>query len=318
MDWQLLKQIGRKVYQLRDWKDYKRYYVFLARCKLNEKLANEHLNFFLSDPQRKKALLGTPWLYDQVTRQVFYKDSNFEERASLVQKHLLYLEQNFKPEFSEEIYEKGRRILLWEDSFEDKPLNLYMVFRDGQQKEGCISIELIYDSTDLEHTDWAYGTHVYQIMFLFGDGKRTGNALDQEHLQINIGALQGLAGGNEFIKKLTKHYFGYRPKNLIMYSLRCMAEFLNAKKIIAVSNSGYYAMNHLRMNRKLKVDLNNFWEECNGQELADKRFFEIPVEEYRKDMSELKPSKRAQHRRRFEKMDDIKAQIEKNLGLWMK
>ena len=31
----------------------------------------------------------------------------------------------------------------------------------------------------------------------------------------------------------------------------------------------------------------------------DPRFFAIPVAEYRKDMSELKPSKRAQHRRRL-------------------
>ena len=35
-------------------------------------------------------------------------------------------------------------------------------------------------------------------------------------------------------------------------------------------------------------------------------------------MSELKPSKRAQHRRRFEKMDAIKAEIEKNLKEHMK
>ena len=33
----------------------------------------------------------------------------------------------------------------------------------------------------------------------------------------------------------------------------------------------------------------------------------MPVKEYRKDMSELKPSKRAQHRRRFEKLDAIDA-----------
>lgn len=31
----------------------------------------------------------------------------------------------------------------------------------------------------------------------------------------------------------------------------------------------------------------------------------MPIEEYRKSMEELKPSKRAQHRRRFAKMDEI-------------
>ena len=87
---------------------------------------------------------------------------------------------------------------------------------------------------------------------------------------------------------------------------------------MAVSNSGYYAMNHVRIDRKLKVDLSRFWEECEGKETVDKRFYELPIPEYRKDMTELKPSKRAQHRRRFEKMDAIKAEIAKNLQEHMK
>ena len=103
-----------------------------------------------------------------------------------------------------------------------------------------------------------------------------------------------------------------------MWCLRCVAETLQAKHIVTVSNTGHYAMNHMRMDRKLKVDLDRFWEESEGKLLADKRFYELPIPEYRKDMSELKPSKRAQHRRRFEKMDAIKAEIEKNLKEHMK
>ena len=67
-------------------------------------------------------------------------------------------------------------------------------------------------------------------------------------------------------------------------------------------------MNHIRMDRKLKTDFGAFWEECEGKPCeTDYRFYEMPVKEYRKDMSELKPSKRAQHRRRFEKLDSIDA-----------
>ena len=62
------------------------------------------------------------------------------------------------------------------------------------------------------------------------------------------------------------------------------------------------------LRHELKTDFGAFWEECEGKPCeTDYRFYEMPVKEYRKDMSELKPSKRAQHRRRFEKLDSIDA-----------
>jgi hypothetical protein len=54
MDWDFLKQVGRQVYKCEDWRDYKRYYVFLARCKMHEKAMEQHVNFFMSTPERKK------------------------------------------------------------------------------------------------------------------------------------------------------------------------------------------------------------------------------------------------------------------------
>ena len=77
-------------------------------------------------------------------------------------------------------------------------------------------------------------------------------------------------------------------------------------------------MNHVRIDRKLKTSLDDFWAECEGHQLDDKRFYEIPILEYRKSMEELKPSKRAQHRRRFAKMDEMKEAVAQNLGKYLK
>ncbi|MGM9568762.1 MAG: DUF535 family protein [Phascolarctobacterium sp.] len=44
----------------------------------------------------------------------------------------------------------------------------------------------------------------------------------------------------------------------------------------------------------------------------------MPVAEYRKSMEELKPSKRAQHRRRFAKMDEMEAAVAKSLAQFQK
>ena len=44
----------------------------------------------------------------------------------------------------------------------------------------------------------------------------------------------------------------------------------------------------------------------------------MPVEEYRKSMEELKPSKRAQHRRRFAKMDELQESVAASLEKYKK
>lgn len=318
MEYTLLKQIAYKVYKCEDWKDWKRYYVFLARCILNKGNMEKHLAFFNTTEQRKQIMSNTPYFIDQATRVVFWKGSSFAERANFVQTHIQKMELLFKPELLDLLYVKCHRVLLYHDTFEDKPFNLFLVFRDGQQKEGCLSIELIWGTDDLEHTGWDSGTHVYQIMFTLGDKCPAWINANANNLAIHIGALQGLAGGSDVIKRMTKAYFGYRPKNLIVWCIRCIAETIKADRITAVTNNGYYAMNHFRINRKLKVDLDQFWQECEGVAQKDNRFYDLPIAEYRKDMSELKPSKRAQHRRRFEKLDEIKQQIENNLKKYMK
>lgn len=71
------------------------------------------------------------------------------------------------------------------------------------------------------------------------------------------------------------------------------------------------------IDRKLKTSFSDFWEECGGIPCEDKRFYVIPVEESRKEMSELKPSKRANHRRRYELMDGIAAAIATSLSPYL-
>ena len=233
-----------------------------------------------------------------MTRAFFYKDSTYTERSALIKNHVLYMEKHFTEHAISELYVNvnfelnfGQRLVLWEDTFEDKPLRMSLYFHAGQYKEGCLSLIL------------TWGEEIfYQIMFWFGaDLEKTGDA-------IWIGALQGTPHGSDAIKRMTKAFFGYRPKNLIFYGIRNLARCLGMSKIYAVTNDGYYAMNHIRMDRKLKTDFGAFWKECEGTPCeGDQRFYVMPVKEARKDMSELKPSKRAQHRRRFEKLDSIDA-----------
>ncbi len=303
MDETILREAGHRLYVTSRLKEMKRYLVFRARCRMHKEVVGDLLDFFAETQLRKDILKGMPAFIEQVTRAFFYKGSDYEERSSLIKNHVRYMEKHFTQEALTKLYidvdikeNAGQKIVLWEDTFEDKPLRMSLYFHAGQYKEGCLSLILTWD-----------GETFYQIMFWFGpDKEKTGDA-------IWIGALQGSPHGSDAIKRMTKAFFGYRTKNLIFYGLRNLARCLGISKIYGVTNEGYYAMNHIRIDRKLKTDFGAFWEECEGKLCEeDKRFYVMPVKEYRKDMSELKPSKRAQHRRRFEKLDAIDAAFDEN------
>lgn len=300
MDNNILEYVGKSLYKTHILKEMKRYVVFRTRCRLHSSMIDDLLAFFSATPEREAMLMGCPSLLEQATRTFFYKDSKWNERVNLVKNHICILEEQFNSKLLQELYAEGKSVVLWTDMYQEKPLTLELRFHGGQRKEGCLSLMLVYE-----------GLQLYQIMFWFAkdvDGTDV----------IYIGALQGTPNGSDIIKGLTKAFFGYRTKNLIFYGLRCVAKAMGIEKIYAVANEGYYAMSHIRIDRKLKTDFGAFWQECEGKSCEDRRFYVMPVEEYRKSMEELKPSKRAQHRRRFAKMDELEEAVLENLGKYKK
>ena len=151
---------------------------------------------------------------------------------------------------------------------------------------------------------------MYQIVFWFAP-----DPVD-ERPALWIGAIQGSNTENalDIIRQMTKHFHGYRTKNLILFGIQSIANVLGVSSIYAVSDTGYYANNHVRLDRKLKISLNDFWEEVDGVPTADKRFYKLPLTESRKSMEEIKSSKRSLYRKRFEALDSIKDTIEINLN----
>lgn len=308
MDTELLRYIGHRLYQTEYLKEWKRYLVFRARCRMHAALMEEVLDFFAATPLRREMLRGTPAFAEQVTRAFFYKGSDWQDRWDLVRHHVEFMERNFTEEALRALYVEvrdhqnvGQHLVLWQEESEGQPLQLALWFNAGQRKEGCLSLVL-------ELGDEA----LYQIMFWFGK-----SLSDPTRDAIWVGALQGTPNGSAAIKRLTKEFFGYRTKNLVFYGLRSLARCLGLDEIYAVTNEGYYAMNHVRRDRKLKTDFGEFWKECEGVPCgSDSRFFRLPVAEYRKVMSELKPSKRAQHRRRFARLDAIDAAFDASCKAW--
>lgn len=292
-------ELSKKIYQTEQPKELKRAVVFVLRSLSKNKQMKNLLNFFAEDNLRQDIATAHPCVFEQPTRYFFYRQSTFPERIALVKEHFLFLNDHFTEEAMGLIYlQQGLKI--WEDKQHPETLSLVIRFDGGQKKEGLITFAFNLGENS-----------IYQLICWLGSDKTGEPALW-------IGALQGIRGGLKTIRDLTKHFFGYRPKNFILYTVRTIARQLNITKIYAVSNNGFYANNHLRLDRKLKTSLDDFWEETGGKITADPRFFELPLVEPRKNFDEVVPHKRNLYRKRFALLDTVEETIEDNLSNYLK
>lgn len=283
-------ELGKKIYDMNNPREVRRMAVFVARSLLHNSGMQKLINYFNSRPELKSFIEDTPFPIEQVTRAFFYKDSTFEERSQLVREHFTFCYDMLRPEYAFQINSINKPFMdMWQWEFEGQIVRAALGFGTGQRKEGLLSVILYLGEREF-----------YQIIFWIAKDKQDNDALW-------IGAMQGpnRDEAKDIIKRMTKACHGYRTKNMILYIIQAVARNLDLKKIYAVTNEGYYANNHARVDRKLKTNFSDFWSEAGGNPTDDSRFYELPLTEARKTMDEVPTRKRAVYRRRFAMLDEI-------------
>lgn len=193
----------------------------------------------------------------------------------------------------------NRGYIVWKSEDLDMVARLY--YGPGQRKEGFLTLLLTLSKQG-----------VYHANFRFGKGFNGEPAMW-------IGTVQGYKDGLDNAKIVTKKMFGYRPKNFIIFLLRHIAAICKVESIYAVSDEGFYANTHLVRGHRAKVaELDPLWEESGGAVCSDKRFFKIPLEEYRKPIEEIKSQKRSQYRKRYDLLDKYQKEVQENLKPYLK
>lgn len=288
--------IGKQIYNMQNPREVHRFVVFVIRCMLHPFRMQRLEKFFHSTPLMEKIAAEYGFVYEQPTRAFFYNKSTFSERAKLVEEHMSYLAEHIKEQDFLDLYAKKGKSL-WKSTDEGEELRLCLSYHPGQRKEGLLSLVLSCDEGEL-----------YQMIFWIAKDK-------QGEWALWIGAMQGpnMENARDVIKRITKRCHAYRTKNLILHVTQETARALGLKHIYAVTNYGYYANNHIRRDRKLKTDFSQFWEESGGTQCEDKRFFQLPMVEYRKNMEEIPTRKRANYRKRFALLDEIDSTIAANM-----
>ena len=302
---------GRKIYGKRSWRETRRVVLHTVRSMVRRQQMNRLENYFAnykSDPELLHRQIG---LYELMTRIFFYKDSTATERLDGIINHFDYIQNIFTDEAIQSMYSIDkdnllddvsrikRGIVVWQSEELDMKAQLY--YGAGQRKEGLLTLLLTLENQG-----------VYHANFRFGKGFNGEPAMW-------IGTVQGYKDGLDNAKTVTKKMFGYRPKNFIMFLLRHIAVICKVESIYAVSDEGFYANTHLVRGHRAKVaELNPLWEESGGVVCSDKRFFKIPLEEYRKPIEEIKSQKRSQYRKRYYLLDQYQEEVQENLKPYLK
>ena len=299
-------EIGKKIYNLGNPREARRFTVFVTRCYLNSRRINHLEKFFSHSKVLSEVAENFPFVYEQATRAFFFYKSKSDERVRLIREHMKFLVRTMQEDFLLKLY-RSEKIELWKTPLDENlgDLNLIIQIQSGQRKEGLASVIL-------ELSD---GTPIYQIIFWIAKDNLIEMKNSTGEPAMWIGAMQGpnVENSRELIKVITKKCHAYRTKNLILYAAQAVARSLGLKKIFAVTNYGYYANNHIRLDRKLKTSFGDFWSECGGTLTSDERFFELPLIEPRKTYEEIPVRKRAVYKRRFELLDNLDAAVEEKI-----
>lgn len=294
-------ELGKKIYNMENPREVKRCVVFVARCLLNNGRMKKIHSFFHQNELLAKVAEEYPFVYEQPTRAFFYRNSTFDERVELLEQHMRFIQMHFKKEVFLGLYNR-QAYPLWESKDESGHLCFELWYNPGQRKEGILSIVLRLDEY-----------YLYQMMIWIAPNK------DGEW-SLWIGAMQGpnMANAKDVIRKVTRRCHSYRTKNFILHVTQEVAKALGMKHIYAVTNYGYYANTHMRMEKKLKTSFSDFWEESGGHPCEDKRFYELPMTEARKTMEEIPTRKRNYYRKRYALLDEVDASVAEKIKLLLK
>lgn len=294
-------ELGKKIYNMENPREVKRCVVFVARCLLNNDRMKKIHQFFHQNELLAKVAEEYPFVYEQPTRAFFYRNSTFDERVELLEQHMRFIQMHFKKEVFLGLYNR-QAYPLWESKDESGHLCFELWYNPGQRKEGILSIVLRLDEY-----------YLYQMMIWIAPNK------DGEW-SLWIGAMQGpnMANAKDVIRKVTRRCHSYRTKNFILHVTQEVAKALGMKHIYAVTNYGYYANTHIRMEKKLKTSFSDFWEESGGHPCEDKRFYELPMTEARKTMEEIPTRKRNYYRKRYALLDEVDASVAEKIKLLLK
>lgn len=165
--------------------------------------------------------------------------------------------------------------------------------------EGEVAISLFYQND-----------RIYTAKFLIIGGPH--------QCSLVIGAFQGWSGADakEIYVNITRALHGARPRDFLVNILKIVAANIGCVDIWGVSDACHRS-EHWLVRAEKHASYDEVWIE-NGGQLNSQGFFVMPTDLRQRDLADIPSRKRAQYRRRYELLDELRDRIAENMavGSW--
>lgn len=264
---------------------------FLCEAYLHLLPLHSWLNTGIPDILRTE-LRSSPVLLKALIYPYVHRLWTFEDRAQRVTTHYRLLTDLKVPflNFSENCYWTCAEFVIGDRNFRiviDRPR--------WMRSEGEMTVSL-FMGVD----------RVYSIAFLVG-GERDAPCL-------LVGAIQGMPKtmDESVYADLTKVFHGARPRDLLINVLKMVAKNIGCSEILAISDECHQSVG--RGNAMVKVSkYDTIWLEHGGSR-QDSGFFAVSSVVHKRPDVEIPSRKRAQYRRRYELLDMLEKNIEREFA----
>lgn len=120
------------------------------------------------------------------------------------------------------------------------------------------------------------------------------------------------------IRTLTKQFFGYRPQKKFLFTpYGLLPPNLISRRSMLFQIKVFTPITILRLDRKLKTSLDEFWQKSSGSPCFDPRFFELPLTEPRKILDKVVSHKQNLYRKRFAFLDEVASAVANSLSPYL-
>ncbi len=285
-------RIARLVYPEPTWKHALSRLKYRARAALTPRAALAW-SALLERPRLAGLVRRCPHTYCKLQRPYLHRRLKTAGRLAALEANYRFVEERLVGTVWDGIMNENRgHCLAVLPLHECGHYNVRILYQESLSKEGDLSIGLM---------DETLAIPAFALTFcVWRDG--------MEGREIFIGGLQGRKRANEKgeVVALTRAMHGLRPKALLLFTLQQLAQEWDIPPIRAVSDEThmYWHARYAARNKNLAASYDEFWAESGGVVDAE-GFFRLPVVPVRKDLTELKASKRQLYRRCYPMLDEL-------------
>lgn len=290
----LLRSIINRQYQPAvPWKKNEFFYKFILRCCWYPRITIKYIRALLGFPSFPNIVAQQGMVIAKIHRPYLSTRLSISERASAVLSHYYLIEQLRNPSL---------RALL------QTTVPVELANWTGKNAEK-LSIEL--NSAEFEREG------ELMICFYFANELITRLSFSfichDKQFVMFIGGLQGPGAhcNNEIVRNGTKACFGIFPKRLTLDVASFLAKACGIDTIWATGDDSH-VFRQLRYRRskkdKIHASYTEFWLSLGAHRNA-RGLYQFPTELPRKELADIVSKKRAEYRRRYELIDNIRAQV---------